>query len=153
MKLFEYLEDPMEFATNIARGLLESDEIPVGCVIVNNKQQLISYAGNQVVKKNDPTAHAEIEAIRNACKVMNNYRLFGMSLYVTLEPCSMCESAIFQSRIQNVFFGAYNEKFRNSLKKICENYHSSHSKYQYFGGFKERENIKILRSYFKNLRN
>ena len=125
----------------------------MGCVIVNNKQQLVSYAGNRVVKKYDPTAHAEIEAIRNACKVMNNYRLFGMSLYVTLEPCSMCESAIFQSRIQNVFFGAYNEKFRNSLKKICENYHSSHSKYQYFGGFKERENIKILRSYFKNLRN
>ena len=125
----------------------------MGCVIVNNKQQLVSYAGNRVVKKYYPTAHAEIEAIRNACKVMNNYRLFGMSLYVTLEPCSMCESAIFQSRIQNVFFGAYNEKFRNSLKKICENYHSSHSKYQYFGGFKERENIKILRSYFKNLRN
>ena len=132
---------------------MESNEIPVGCVIVNNKQQLISYSGNQVIKKNDPTAHAEIEAIRNACKVINNYRLFGMSLYVTLEPCSMCESAIFQSRIQNVFFGAYNEKFRNSLKKICENYHSHYSKYQYFGGFREKENIKILRSYFKNLRN
>ena len=153
MKLYEYIENPMKFATEIARKSSDSEEIPVGCVIVNSKQQLISYSSNLVIKNTDPTAHAEIEAIRKACKIVNNYRLFGMSLYVTLEPCSMCEYAIYQSRIQSVFFGAYNEKFRNSLKKISENYHSNLTKFQYFGGFEEEQNMRILKAYFKKLRN
>ena len=131
---------------------LEKGEVPVGVVVVAHGQ-IIARGHNLTETLTDVTAHAEMQAITAAANFIGGKYLKDCTLYVTLEPCSMCESAIFQSRIQNVFFGAYNEKFRNSLKKICENYHSSHSKYQYFGGFKERENIKILRSYFKNLRN
>ena len=142
----------MREALKEAEKAFEKDEVPVGAVIVCDNQ-IIARAHNFTQTLNDVTAHAEMQAFTAAADFLGGKYLSECSLYVTLEPCSMCESAIFQSRIQNVFFGAYNEKFRNSLKKICENYHSSHSKYQYFGGFKERENIKILRSYFKNLRN
>ena len=112
----------MEFATEIAKKSFNEVDVPVACVIVNSKKELISYASNVVIKNNDATAHAEIEAIRKACKVVKNSKLYGMSLYVTLEPCIMCESAIYQARIKEVFFGAYNRNFRNIFKNIRHKY-------------------------------
>jgi len=89
-----------------AEGLIE---VPVGAVLVQD-DKLITQAHNQPISTNDPTAHAEIELLRSAGKKLNNYRLPNTTLYVTLEPCTMCLGAIIHARIARVVFGAYDEK-------------------------------------------
>ena len=85
------------------------NEVPVGAaLIINNTQIAANY--NQMIRLNDPTAHAEILCIREACKIKDNYRLSDATLYVTLEPCLMCFGAIVQSRIGHVVFGAADPK-------------------------------------------
>ncbi len=88
----------------------ESDEVPVGAVIVSPDQKIIAEAHNQKVQLNDPTAHAEILAITQAAAALEDWRLSGCTLYVTLEPCAMCAGAILQARIDTVVFGAYDPK-------------------------------------------
>jgi len=85
------------------------NEVPVGAVLVQN-DQLIASAHNQPISNNDPTAHAEIQLLREAGKKLNNYRLPDTTLYVTLEPCTMCLGAMIHARISRVVFGAYDEK-------------------------------------------
>ncbi|SKA90885.1 tRNA-adenosine deaminase [Clostridium sp. USBA 49] len=85
---------------------LKLNEVPVGAIIVKDNK-IISRAFNLKEKLKDPTAHAEILAIKKACKVLNNWRLSGCSLYVTLEPCPMCASAIAQARISNLYIGTF----------------------------------------------
>lgn len=92
--------------TDIANLNIRED-IPVGAIILNEKNELIAKAFNSRVKKNDPTGHAEIEVIRLAGQIIQNWRLDGFTLIVTLEPCLMCAGAILQSRIKKVVFGAY----------------------------------------------
>ncbi|CAM3020976.1 tRNA adenosine(34) deaminase TadA [Hathewaya histolytica] len=82
------------------------DEVPVGAIIVKDGK-IIARAHNLRETLNDPTAHAEVLAIRKASEVLNNWRLIGCSLYVTLEPCPMCAGAIIQSRISNLYIGAF----------------------------------------------
>jgi tRNA(adenine34) deaminase len=86
------------------------EDIPVGAIILDEKNELIAKAFNSRVKKNDPTGHAEIEVIRLAGQIIQNWRLDGFTLIVTLEPCLMCAGAILQSRIKKVVFGAYEPK-------------------------------------------
>ncbi|MDM8567906.1 tRNA adenosine(34) deaminase TadA [Thiotrichales bacterium HSG1] len=92
-----------------ALKLANNGEVPVGAVIVQN-EICIAEAWNQPIANCDPTAHAEIIALRQAAKQVNNYRLVNATLYVTLEPCTMCAGAIIQARIKRVVFGAYDEK-------------------------------------------
>ncbi len=87
----------------------EMGEVPVGAVIVLDNE-VLSRAHNHSISLNDPTAHAEILAIREACRRKNNYRIPGCDLYVTLEPCAMCLGAIFQARIRRLIFGALDPK-------------------------------------------
>jgi len=84
-------------------------EVPVGAVLVRD-DQLITQAHNQPIFANDPTAHAEIELLRSAGKKLNNYRLPNTTLYVTLEPCTMCLGAIIHARVSRIVFGAYDQK-------------------------------------------
>lgn len=79
-------------------------EVPVGAVLVDASNQLIGEGFNQVIQRKDPTAHAEIVALRQAALIMNNYRLRNTTLYVTLEPCCMCAGALVQARIQRLVF-------------------------------------------------
>ena len=111
----------MSLALKLAKSCNDSDDVPVGCVIVNEDSKLISYARNSVVRNQDATAHAEILAIRFACNFLKSYRLSDYILYVTLEPCVMCEAAIHQSKIKKVFFGAYNQNFKQIQKNIKKN--------------------------------
>ncbi|MBE9562777.1 MAG: tRNA adenosine(34) deaminase TadA [Proteobacteria bacterium] len=92
-----------------ALKLAAKGEVPVGAIIVQN-DVCIAEAWNQPIANCDPTAHAEIIALRQAAKYVNNYRLIDATLYVTLEPCTMCAGAIIQARIKRVVFGAYDEK-------------------------------------------
>tara|TARA_B100000949_G_scaffold191294_1_gene174816 strand:+ start:22 stop:477 length:456 start_codon:yes stop_codon:yes gene_type:complete len=80
-------------------------EVPVGAVLVGSDGKLLAEGYNQVIAKQDPCAHAEIVAIRQAARIINNYRLTGTTLYVTLEPCPMCASALVHARIHRLVFG------------------------------------------------
>ena len=84
-------------------------EVPVGAVLVQN-DQLIASAHNQPISNNDPTAHAEIQLLRVAGKQLNNYRFPDTTLYVTLEPCTMCLGAMIHARVSRIVFGAYDQK-------------------------------------------
>ena len=99
----------MKLALDQARLAQAMDEVPVGAVLVQD-DQLIASAHNQPISNNDPTAHAEIQLLRVAGKKLNNYRLPNTTLYVTLEPCTMCLGAMIHARVSRVVFGAYDEK-------------------------------------------
>lgn len=99
----------MQQALQLARQAAVIGEVPVGAVIVKN-DQVIGFGFNQPIGLHDPSAHAEINALRGAAKQLGNYRLPGCELYVTLEPCAMCAGAIMHARIACVIFGANDPK-------------------------------------------
>jgi tRNA(adenine34) deaminase len=100
----------MHEAIAIARGASASGDIPVGALVINKDGVVIGKGANEREANNDPTAHAEIVAIRKAAARLQNSRLDGCTLVVTLEPCAMCAGAIAQSRISHLIFGAWDEK-------------------------------------------
>ena len=100
----------MRVALSTARDALKSGDVPVGAAIFNPSGELISSGHNERELHNDPTAHAEIVAIRKASQKLGSWRLENLTLVVTLEPCAMCAGVIAQSRIQTVIFGAWDEK-------------------------------------------
>ena len=100
----------MHVALATARDALKSGDIPVGAAIFNATGELIAVGHNERELHNDPTAHAEIVALRRASEKLGTWRLDELTLVVTLEPCAMCAGAIAQSRIQTVVFGAWDEK-------------------------------------------
>ena len=99
----------MRAALEEARAAAERDEVPVGAVIALDGR-IVARAGNRTITDSDPTAHAEIVALRAAAKAIGNYRLTGASLYVTIEPCAMCAGAIIQARVERVVYGADDPK-------------------------------------------
>lgn len=99
----------MQHALELAKRAESEGEVPVGAVVVYD-EQVIGEGWNSPVKDNDPTAHAEIMALRSAAKKINNYRLLDTTLYVTLEPCIMCTGAIIHSRVKRVVYGAKDPK-------------------------------------------
>jgi tRNA(adenine34) deaminase len=100
----------MELALCEAHAAAGRGEVPVGAVVVSGDGQLLAAAGNRTREHSDPTAHAEILAIRAACKTLSSERLVGCDLYVTLEPCPMCATAISFARIRRLYFGAWDPK-------------------------------------------
>ena len=100
----------MRVALDVARKAVASQDIPVGAAIYNNAGDLIATGHNERELHKDPTAHAEIVAIRRAAEVLGDWHLTDHTLVVTLEPCVMCAGAIAQSRLQTVVFGAWDEK-------------------------------------------
>ena len=99
----------MEAALDEARLAAERGEVPVGAVVVADGR-IIAHAGNRTIADCDPTSHAEIVALREAAKIVGNYRLLGADLYVTIEPCAMCAGAMIQARIARLFYGADDPK-------------------------------------------
>ena len=127
-------------------------EVPVGAVLVQN-DQLIASAHNQPISNNDPTAHAEIQLLRAAGKQLNNYRFPDTTLYVTLEPCTMCLGAMIHARVSRVVFGAYDQK--TGVCGSCTDLSTS----QCFnhtiaieGGVLENNCKQLLQQFFKNRR-
>ncbi|HTH94948.1 MAG TPA: tRNA adenosine(34) deaminase TadA [Rhodocyclaceae bacterium] len=99
----------MRVALELAMTAGSLGEVPVGAVVVKNGE-IVGRGYNQPIGKHDPTAHAEVMALRDAAQTLNNYRLPGCTLYVTLEPCAMCSGAIMHARIGRVVFGAADPK-------------------------------------------
>jgi tRNA(adenine34) deaminase len=101
----------MELALKEAKSAEQIGEVPVGAILVSENGEILSAAHNQTIKRTDPTAHAEILALRKAALEINNYRLLNTTLYVTVEPCIMCMGAIVHARISRVVFGANDFKW------------------------------------------
>ncbi len=141
-------QDWMEKALEEAKKALPSD-VPVGALVLNNEGKLLSSAFNIREAKNSPIGHAEIIAIEKAASKLNNWRLDGCNLYVTLEPCPMCASAVIQARISKVVFGAYDLK----EGALGSKYNLQHgSQLQVIGGIMEQECSNLLKDFFKNKR-
>ena len=104
-------ESYMLEALTLAREAAAHGDVPVGCVIADAEGRVIGRGRNRREERGDATAHAEVEAIREACAALGDWRLEGCTLYVTLEPCPMCTGAIINSRIPTVVFGAREENF------------------------------------------
>jgi tRNA(adenine34) deaminase len=141
--------DPMGLAFAAARAAGARGEVPVGAVIVC-RSEVIAEAGNRVLIDKDPTAHAEILAIRAACHKLGSERLVDCDLYVTLEPCAMCAAAISLARLRRVYFAAADPKGgavehgpRFFSQPTC------HHSPEVYGGLRESEAAEMLRSFFQ----
>ena len=142
----------MSIAMDLAREAGADGEAPVGCVIVDSEGKIIGSGRNRREKLRSALAHAEIEAIRSACEVQNDWRLTGCSIYVTLEPCPMCAGAIIMSRIDKLFFGARDEltgSCGSVINLFMEPYGQST---QVTGGILAEESSQLLTGFFKKLR-
>jgi tRNA(adenine34) deaminase len=100
----------MQQVISLAREVKSSGDVPVGALIVNEAGEIVSFGKNEREKDNDPTAHAEVLAIRRAGEKIGSWRLDDLTLIVTLEPCVMCAGAILQSRLKRLVFGAFDQK-------------------------------------------
>jgi tRNA(adenine34) deaminase len=142
----------MELALNEAFLAQSEGEVPVGAVLVKGGK-LIATAHNQPIAKHDATAHAEIQLLRAAGKNLQNYRLTQSTLYVTLEPCTMCFGAMVHARIERIVFAAYDSK--TGVCGSCENLNKAEflkHKIDITGGVLENKSKKLLQSFFKILR-
>ena len=139
-----FMEDAIEIA------LQTKNEIPVGAVIVKNGE-IIAFAHNQKEEKQDATAHAEILALQSAQTGLKRWRLNDCDMYVTLEPCPMCASAIIQSEIKNLYFGSYNSQY-GALGSALDLRKIHNSKMNVYGGILEDACDEILKDFFERLR-
>jgi tRNA(adenine34) deaminase len=143
----------MELALASARNAAKAGEVPVGAVIIASDNTVLSIAENRMIRDRDPTAHAEIVAIREAAAKLGNERLEGCDLYVTLEPCAMCAGAISLARIRRLYFGAEDEKggaVEHGPRFFTSN--SCHHAPEIYGGIGEREAGQLLRDFFQGRR-
>jgi tRNA(adenine34) deaminase len=101
--------EAMRIALSEARKAAEAGEVPIGAVVIHDGA-IISHGQNSVIRTSDPTAHAEIVAMRHAASILGNYRLNGCTVYVTLEPCAMCAGAMIHARIDRLVYGAADPK-------------------------------------------
>lgn len=143
----------MEVALNQAKKAFLKDEVPVGTVIVNQNGIILAKAYNKVEKIGCQLAHAEALAIQKACKKINNWRLIGCSIYVTLEPCLMCLGLIHLSRLENLIFGTVSKIFGTGLlTNNVKSVHTYFKKLKILEGVKEKECKKLVKEFFINKR-
>jgi tRNA(adenine34) deaminase len=139
----------MQLALAQAQAAAQAGEVPVGCVIVC-AGDLVAQTANRTIADHDPTAHAEMLAIRHAARTLGNERLLDCDLYVTLEPCAMCAAAISFARIRRLYFGAADRKggaVENGVR-----YFSSPSclhRPEIYGGIGENEAAELMRRFFR----
>lgn len=142
----------MSEALKEAREAAGQDEVPVGCVIVHERK-IIARAHNQVERLKDPTAHAEMLALTSAANFLGTKWLSGVSLYVTIEPCSMCAGAMVLARIGNLYYGAKDPKTGacGSVFNIAANRKLNH-RIKVSGGIMKDECSSLLKEFFKKKR-
>lgn len=144
--------DFMRLALEAARGAQEAGEVPVGAVLAQG-DTVLAVAANRPIANHDPTAHAEIEALRAGGRELGSYRLNGTTLYVTLEPCVMCASAIVHARVQRVVFGAWDPKAgaAGSTTNVFDLPSMNH-RVDVFGGVLMEDSARLLSDFFATRR-
>lgn len=143
----------MMLALEEARAAAARGEVPVGAVVLNTDGSLLARAGNRTRERADPTAHAEMLAIRAACAAVESERLVGATLYVTLEPCAMCAGAIAAARVARVVFGADDPKSGGVLHGArVFDWPQAHHAPEVVSGVSEVEAAALLRLFFERRR-
>ena len=144
----------MDIALQEARAAFERGEVPVGCAIVDGDSgEVLARTGNRTEEWDDPTAHAELLAIREASKNAGSARLTGCDLYVTLEPCAMCATAISFARIRRVYFGAYDAKMGGvEHGPAMFSQPTCHHRPEVYGGLSETAAAELLKTFFQDKR-
>ena len=138
-------------AINEAKKAFAKDEVPVGAVIVRNNE-IISKAHNLVISKNDPTAHAETLAIKEAAKLLGTPRLDDCDIYITLEPCAMCTATISLAKIKRIFYCLDDKKFGCVESNQTLYKDNSYFKPEIYSGINSEESKKLLQKFFKDKR-
>jgi tRNA(adenine34) deaminase len=141
----------MQEALSEAAKAMELGEVPVGAVLVESGK-VVASGHNKPLSSKDPTAHAEVVAIREACRKKRNYRLSGCELYVTLEPCAMCLGAAVQARLRRIVFGALDPKGGAVESVMSFPFERMNHKMDIKGGVLAPECGKILKSFFETKR-
>ena len=143
----------MQQALALANQAATFDDVPVGALVVNDKGEIIGVGENLREKNNDPTAHAEIVAIKNAAQKIGNWRLDDLTMVVTLEPCAMCAGAIVQTRMKRLVFGAFDEK-AGAVGSIWDVVRDARAltKIEVISGVLEKECAQVLTNFFKGKR-
>ncbi|PIE60595.1 MAG: tRNA-specific adenosine deaminase [Desulfobulbus propionicus] len=149
----EFDHQMMRKALHCAHMAADMGEVPVGAVLVGSDMQVIASCGNNCIKANDPTGHAEIRVLRKAGQAVNNYRFPGSALYVTLEPCVMCAAALVNARVERVIFGALDPKGGGVVSRyfIGRDGQLNHS-FKVTYGVLAGECSEVLRNFFKKRR-
>lgn len=137
-------------AINVARDANKLGEVPVGAIVVAANGQILAAASNRSIRNSDPTAHAEILALRTAALRIGNYRLAGTTVYSTIEPCAMCAGALVNARVERLVFGAHDERFGavESVFRICDNPELNH-RIQVISGIAANECRALMQDFFK----
>lgn len=139
----------MELALGEAAAAAKRGEVPVGAVVVSPAGDIVARAGNRTRELNDPTAHAEMLAIRVACEKLESERLIGCDLYVTLEPCPMCAAAISFARVRRLYYGASDPKSGGVEQGARVFSHATcHHVPQVYSGIGEERSSALLKSFF-----
>lgn len=138
----------MQLALEEARVAAECGEVPIGAVIVV-EDRVIARAGNRTIRDCDPTAHAEIVALRETAKIIGNYRLTDAALYVTIEPCAMCAGALIQARVARVVYGADDAKAGavRSCFRLLDDARLNH-RVEFTAGVLAEESVALLQTFF-----
>lgn len=143
----------MRKALEEARKAGKQGEVPVGAILIDHDQNILSKGRNECIRHNDPTAHAEIVAIRKAASLSKNYRLLDTTLYVTIEPCLMCAGAILQARIKKLVFGTFEPKggVFGSLYNVADDIRFNH-KIKVISGILAEECRNLMQDFFLDRR-
>ena len=143
----------MQQALALANQAAIFDDVPVGALVVNDQGEIIGMGENLREKNNDPTAHAEIVAIKNAAQKIGSWRLDDLTMVVTLEPCAMCAGAIVQTRMKRLVFGAFDEK-AGAVGSIWDVVRDKRvlTKVEVISGVLEKECAQALTNFFKGKR-
>jgi tRNA(adenine34) deaminase len=143
----------MKIALREAAMAREIQEVPIGAVVVADNDEVLASAHNQTITRRDPTAHAEMLALRAAADTINNYRLLNSTLYVTVEPCPMCMGAAIHARVSRIVFGTYDSKWgaAGSLYNFAADQRFNHQP-EVVGGVCESECKQLMQNFFREKR-
>ena len=143
----------MQAALSLAKVAADKGDVPVGAIVVNEASEILGTGQNLREQSNDPTAHAEVIAIRQAAEKIGSWRLDDLTLVVTLEPCAMCAGAVLQARLKRLIFGSFNEKF-GSVGSTFDLIRDSRfgKKTEIYSGILEEECTEVLQKYFSKIR-
>lgn len=143
----------MELALEAAAAAGAAGEVPVGACVVDPEGKVLAVAGNSPIANNDPTAHAEILAIRAAGAHLGNYRLPGCTVFTTIEPCVMCAGALVNARIKRLVYGAADERFgaARSVYRLCDDSSLNH-RIDVVPGVLEEECSELMSEFFRTIR-
>lgn len=153
-KVSEIDENWMLQAVHMARKAEKHGEVPIGAVIVGADQKILASASNSTIHNNDPTAHAEILALRIAATRVGNYRLTGTTVYSTVEPCAMCAGALVNARVARLVYGTADERFGavRSVFRICDSKELNH-RIEVVSGVLEDQCRRLMQDFFRERRN